>query len=164
MLRSVARRAGIRKRVNPHSFRHARATHLANHLTDAQMKEYFGWVQGSEMATVYIHLSGRDVDNALLTKVYGIEKPRDDEKDRFSPVQCSRCGRNNPPTFRFCGLCGAPLSEEAAVEIVQRESERARVDKVMDRLMDDAEFREFMMRKIRDLSRQPVDLLNLPRY
>ncbi len=71
MLKELARRARIKKRVNPHSFRHARATHLANHLTEAQMKQYFGWVQGSEMASIYVHLSGRDVDNALL-KLNGI--------------------------------------------------------------------------------------------
>ena len=35
------------------------------------MKEHFGWVQGSEMAATYVHLSGRDVDNALL-KLQGL--------------------------------------------------------------------------------------------
>ncbi len=162
MLQQTAKRAKVKKKVNPHSFRHARATHLANHLTDAQMKEYFGWVQGSDMASVYIHLSGRDVDNALLTKVYGIEKPRGEEKDGFSPLQCSRCGQNNPPTFKFCGLCGAPLSEEAAIEVIQRENERTRMDRLMERLMEDQEFRDFMTMKIRRLSTQPIDLLSPP--
>jgi hypothetical protein len=35
------------------------------------MKEYFGWVQSSDMASVYVHLSGRDVDSALL-KLHGM--------------------------------------------------------------------------------------------
>lgn len=43
MLYRIARKAGIKKKVNPHNFRHSRATYLANHLTEAQMKEYFGW-------------------------------------------------------------------------------------------------------------------------
>ena len=60
ILREIARRAGVKKKVNPHAFRHARATHLANFLTEAQMKEFFGWVQDSDMASVYVHLSGRD--------------------------------------------------------------------------------------------------------
>ncbi len=42
MLSVVARRVGIDKRVNTHSFRHARASNLANVLTEAQMKEYIG--------------------------------------------------------------------------------------------------------------------------
>ncbi|MDI6799059.1 MAG: tyrosine-type recombinase/integrase, partial [Candidatus Aenigmarchaeota archaeon] len=69
-LRRIAKRAGIKKKVNPHAFRHARATFLANHLTEAQMKEYFGWVQNSKMASIYVHLCGRDTDEAIL-KMYG---------------------------------------------------------------------------------------------
>jgi len=37
------------------------------------MKEYLGWVQSSDMASVYVHMSGRDVDKALLT-LHGIRK------------------------------------------------------------------------------------------
>jgi integrase len=35
MLKGLAGEVGIAKPVNPHAFRHARATHLANHLTEA---------------------------------------------------------------------------------------------------------------------------------
>ena len=56
ILRVIAEKAGIRKSVNPHAFRHARATYLANFLTEAQMKEFFGWVQDSDMASVYVHI------------------------------------------------------------------------------------------------------------
>ena len=66
ILKAVALKAGIKKRVNPHLFRHSRATFLANKLTEAQMCEYLGWVQGSDMPRVYVHLSGRDVDEAIL--------------------------------------------------------------------------------------------------
>jgi hypothetical protein len=48
------------------------------------MKEYLGWTQASEMAAVYVHLSGRDVDSALL-KLAGKEVPeteRELETDR----------------------------------------------------------------------------------
>jgi len=43
-----------KKRVNPHSFRHARATHLANHLREDQMKEFSGWTQADEMGSIYV--------------------------------------------------------------------------------------------------------------
>ncbi len=81
ILRNIAKRAGVRKKVNPHAFRHARATHLANFLTEAQMKEYFGWVQDSDMASVYVHLSGRDVDRAIL-KIYGMEMEEEESGAR----------------------------------------------------------------------------------
>jgi len=63
--------------LNPHSFRHARASVLANFLTEAQMNHYFGWEQGSKMPSVYVHLSGRDVDNAILG-YYGIKQDKTD--------------------------------------------------------------------------------------
>lgn len=66
MLSTIGRRCGKKKRVNPHSFRHARASNLANVPTEAQMKEYLGWVGDSRMAATYVHLSGRNVDNALF--------------------------------------------------------------------------------------------------
>ena len=58
--------AKINKRVNPHMFRHSRATFLAKHLTEAQLKQFFGWTQSSDMAARYVHLSGRDLDKSIL--------------------------------------------------------------------------------------------------
>ncbi|WP_235853599.1 tyrosine-type recombinase/integrase [Halosimplex salinum] len=60
-------KAEIEKPVNPHHFRHSRATVLANYLTEAQMCEWFGWARGSRVPGRYVHLSGRDIDNAYLT-------------------------------------------------------------------------------------------------
>ncbi len=70
----ISRKAGINKKIHPHLFRHSRATYMANYLTEAQMNQYFGWVQGSGMPAVYVHLSGRDVDDAIL-KANGFTKP-----------------------------------------------------------------------------------------
>ncbi|OFV67926.1 MAG: integrase family protein [Candidatus Syntrophoarchaeum caldarius] len=113
-LKQLAKKAGIKKRVNPHSFRHARATHLASHLTEAQMKEFFGWEQASEMAAVYVHLSGRDVDDALLA-IHGI---RDEKRNgtAFKPEPCPRCGEVNAPGMRFCKRCYLPLDGDYSRE------------------------------------------------
>jgi len=92
-LQTLAARAGIKKRVYPHLFRHSRATALANKLTEAQMKEYFGWTQASNMASVYVHLSGRDVDNALLA-LQGMAKPEDKKEELLKVCACPRCREN----------------------------------------------------------------------
>jgi len=120
-LQILAKRAGIRKRVNPHSFRHARATHLAKDLTEAQMKEMFGWTQSSNMASIYVHLSGRDVDNALL-KVHGlVENERTEHELR--PVRCSKCKETNDSVSQFCKRCGSPLSLKMLLEIEEKRSQ-----------------------------------------
>lgn len=73
-LQRIAKKAGISKQIHPHLFRHSRATYMANYLTEAQMNVYFGWAQGSDMPGVYVHLSGRDVDDAILKANGVIEK------------------------------------------------------------------------------------------
>ncbi|MFA0823807.1 MAG: tyrosine-type recombinase/integrase [Methanomethylovorans sp.] len=65
-LSKITAKSGINKRIHPHIFRHSRCTFMANHLTEAQMNNYFGWSRSSTMSSVYIHLSGRDVDAAIL--------------------------------------------------------------------------------------------------
>jgi integrase/recombinase XerD len=120
-LKRIAEKAGIKKRIHPHLFRHSRSTHLAKHLTEAQMKQYLEWVQGSDMAAIYVHLSGRDVDNALL-RMHGIVT--EDTKDvQMSPKQCTRCSTMNSPTTKFCSKCGLALDIKAALEIEEKSSE-----------------------------------------
>lgn len=41
-------------------------------LTEAQMRVYFGWIKDSEIPSIYVRLSGRDVDATLL-KHYGVK-------------------------------------------------------------------------------------------
>jgi len=116
MLKDLAVKVGIKKRINPHSFRHARATSLANKLTEAQMKELFGWVQSSKMASVYVHLSGRNVDNALL-QIHGLAKEEDKKETVLKLKKCLRCQDINDPTSQFCKKCGSPLDIETTMKL-----------------------------------------------
>ncbi len=117
LLVKYSRIAGVNKRVHPHLLRHSRATHLANVLTEAQMREFFGWVKGSDMPEVYVHLSGRDVDHALL-KHYGIViEAEKDTSEALKPIRCPRCGFENPASFEYCGRCSMSLRVKASAEI-----------------------------------------------
>lgn len=152
IIRRAAKAADVTKKVNPHNFRHSRATHLATHLTEAQMNQFFGWVQGSDMPSTYVHLSGRDVDSALL-RSYGIETDKQDVSGgKLAPRTCTQCKSQNPATNSFCGLCGLPLDPEAAQSALKRDLERSRADDAMDRLIQDKEFREMLKRKLSDIS------------
>jgi len=66
IVKEYAQKLGIHKRVYSYIFRHSRATHLAKHLTEQQMKVYLGWSMASDMVSVYVHLSGRDMDQRVL--------------------------------------------------------------------------------------------------
>lgn len=150
MLKKIGRKAGIRKKLNFHNFRHSRATYLANHLTDAQMREYFGCVRTSDMAAVYVHLSGRDVDSAIL-KVHGITRKKDTEGSELMPKVCSRCDFHNKGTNKFCGRCGMPLDRETIAQLTKEQTERSEADRLMNALVKDEEVREILLKKAREL-------------
>ena len=152
LLLSIKKRTNVKKKVNAHNFRHSRATFLANHLTEAQLKEMFGWVRNSDMASIYVHLSGRDVDNALL-KTYDIETDREKKKETvLKPKICIRCEEVNPPTNKFCSKCGLALDKETIVEIMKNDVERKEADKILDELIQDQNFRNLFLSKIKKLS------------
>ncbi|MDI6807061.1 MAG: tyrosine-type recombinase/integrase, partial [Candidatus Aenigmarchaeota archaeon] len=107
ILKNLSKRVGISKPVHPHAFRHARATSLAKLLPEAIMKEYFGWTMDSRMASVYYHLSGRDVDEALL-KAYGY-KPEEKQIEQVPLRTCPSCGELNTILTHFCKKCNSLL-------------------------------------------------------
>ena len=132
LLGELCKKAGISKHVHLHLLRHSRATHLANVLTEAQMREYFGWAKDSDMPSVYVHLSGRDVDSTLL-KHYGIKVEAPTEHDQLEPKMCPWCKTVNSPSARFCQSCNAPLDPASASKAVEKERKR---DELMERFIE----------------------------
>jgi integrase/recombinase XerD len=148
MLRETARRAGIKKDVNPHNFRHSRATFLAKHLTEAQMNQYFGWVRGSDMPATYVHLSGRDIDESIL-KMRGLLKPKEEAvESSLAPIPCPRCKLMNKATGKFCARCGAVLDIGTAVGMQEKVKE---LDEKFSRLLSDRSVQEFLVKKLGEL-------------
>lgn len=133
IIEEAAKKAGIKKRVNPHLLRHSRATVLANYLTEAQMCEFFGWVQGSDMPRIYVHLSGRDIDKAIM-RYYGLEEEEEKKEVEVKPKKCPRCGYLNAPTDIYCGRCALILDEgeRAKLEMEEPEIVREMLDYIME--------------------------------
>ena len=115
LLRELAEKAGVKKKVNPHAFRHARATFMARHLKEPEMREFFGWGKDSEMPSIYVHLSGRDVDSSVLS-IYGIQEAKEDQEPILKVISCPRCHEPNDPASRFCRKCGLPLKDAQAAD------------------------------------------------
>src|SRR5207245_5329901 len=88
LLQKLAKKAGIKKRVYPHLFRHSRATHLAPFLTESLLKQHMGWMPDSEMTATYVHLSGQELDDALK-RLSGL-KVEKEEKSVTKLVKCDR--------------------------------------------------------------------------
>lgn len=151
MIKATFARAGIKKKPSPHLFRHSRATILAKHLTEAQLKELFGWTQSSDMASRYVHLSGRDVDKAIL-KLHGIQIEKEQEDIKLKQVTCPRCQDKNPSNFSLCKKCGAALNEKIAMEVKGKDQETA------------LHFIQSMITDIQKLQSQGVDLQQFNKF
>ncbi len=109
--------AGVQKKTNPHAFRHGRLTQRGKQLTESELRKYAGWSERSGMAAVYVHLSGRDIDNKIL-QIEGVDlNPEDQPADPLKPVKCPRCGFQNAAGSGFCSRCSRPLSLEALRDI-----------------------------------------------
>jgi len=109
LVTKIARTAGIKGRCHPHLFRHSIATNMAKTLTENQLKARFGWDQSSNMTAVYVHLSGKDVDDALLES-YGIIETKKDDGTKVNV--CVRCRDQVSRGIKYCPTCGEPLIEE----------------------------------------------------
>jgi integrase/recombinase XerD len=144
LLKRLAKRAKVNKRIYPHVFRHSRATFLANFMTEAQMKEMFGWKQGSDMPSVYVHLSGRDVDNALL-KLAGIEVGEEKPGSSLKPKKCPRCSFINTPSAKICERCSLALDLQTAFKM---EEDNKELNSLLLEAMDDPEIKRRMIRRL----------------
>jgi integrase/recombinase XerD len=137
LLEKLRMETGICKHVHPHLLRHTRATHLANVLTEAQMREFFGWTKSSRMPEIYVHLSGRDVDITLL-KHYGI-KVEVPKEDLLEPKACPWCQRVNSPSAKFCQQCNAPLDPASANNAMEKQRRRTElVERFIERILQEA--------------------------
>jgi len=145
LLRTLARRAGLKKRVYPHLFRHSRATELAKMLTEQELKYYFGWTQSSRMAAVYVHLSGRDLDRKIL-KLHGLVEDREQKPDTsLKPKQCPSCNMLNPADAVYCYGCGHILDAKTALQIQKAEQIS---EQLLKSLLEDPEVKQLLIQKL----------------
>lgn len=149
ILKRAAAKAGIKKRVHPHLLRHSRATQLASIMSDSQLKNYLGWTQSSKMAGIYVHMSGKDADDAILqANNIVVEKVKKDPA--LKPVHCLRCKAKNPATNRFCNCCGFILEQETAKEVLTKEQEQNLADNLMNTLLKDKDVLALIMKKVNE--------------
>lgn len=113
-------RSGLMKPVRPNLLRHAKLTEVAKYVPEQVLKKFAGWTPDSRMAAVYIHLAGKDVDEAIL-KLHGKEVVKKEAplKGPLTPKACPRCAHENAATHTFCARCGMTLDQKEALEGIE---------------------------------------------
>jgi integrase/recombinase XerD len=146
MLKKVCKRAGVEKRIYAHLFRHSRASNYANKLTEQQLKAFFGWTGGSRMAATYVHLSGRDIDDAVL-QANGMKPKEQDKTPTLTIKVCPRCRKVNDLSSIHCSTCGSAL--DIATVMKEKELEN-KAEELAARAYDKKKERADTVKKVRE--------------
>lgn len=138
ILKKLKERSGFKKDINPHLFRHSRATELSEYLTDAQRCNYFGWQQGSQVCRIYTHL--QDTDRAIL-ELNGLIRKEKGKDGKFSNIVCPRCNTNNPYGSEICAKCNLVFNPSNIEKYEKR-------DQLIKKLLDPKELDNLISDKI----------------
>jgi hypothetical protein len=118
-LRVNAERAGIKKHLTPHLFRHSRITHLIQQGYNESIIKKMMWGNiNTDMFAVYAHLTDNDIEAEIARKNGILSQTQKKAEHSLEPRQCSRCFVINAPTCNFCATCGLPLTEEYQNEML----------------------------------------------
>jgi site-specific recombinase XerD len=112
MLKRLASKAKVKKRVYPYIFRHGQATSDCQEIPEPVMRKLYGWSKTSKTPSRYEHLSGKDAKLARL-KQAGLVIEEDKKPIRL----CPRFKKPNPAAASMCYACGSVLSTKTAVEM-----------------------------------------------
>ncbi len=121
ILQRAALRAGVKRHIHAHLFRHTNLTKMARLLSESELEIHAGWGSESNMASVYVHLTEKDVAKKILEK-YGIVKLEyESQETMLIPQICPNtvCSYQNPGEAQFCAKCGYPLSLKTAVSVTK---------------------------------------------
>ena len=147
LLERAFRRSELKKRYNPHWFRHSRASLLAPKLTEAMLCKYMGWSLGSRQVKAYVQLCSNQLDDAYLSLQGLIVK----KEEKISSMLSCSCGAPNLSSDSYCFKCGRPLSMDVILKdetFVKKEMDKS-VSLLME-VMKNPElmrrFEEFKMR------------------
>jgi site-specific recombinase XerC len=102
ILKRIARRAGVEKRIYPHIMRHSGITQkVKENFNTELLKRMVGHSKNSNMiANTYSHLAGEDVEEELKRK-YGLDGA-EEVAPQLNRIVCPRCGKVWSPGQKYC--------------------------------------------------------------
>ncbi len=111
------------KKAKLYTLRHSRATFLAKcGWSEKQLCLYFGWSQGSDQPDTYIHLSGRDLNDAISALYENKQTPKHTKIILDSCINCKEELYTEEPT---CPRCGESTSmAEIYLTGIKKDAER----------------------------------------
>jgi integrase/recombinase XerD len=158
-------KAKLDKHKRLYLLRHSRATHLCKWFTEAQMCVFFGWEHGTKVVRRYIHLSGKDLDNTLLSISEEGQQVTKQTEYLLKTRKCSRCTETLSPSQQFCGRCGltTTLAEQYTKELdLEKENKEL---KILEEKQKEKEFEiQIMKQQIQMLTESQKEIMECLKY
>ena len=127
-------------------------THLAKKLTEYELRLIGGWTKDSDAPSVYVHLSGRDAEAAIL-RMEGIREEPEEVDEVMKPKQCPRCGYTNPHDAIFCMRCSLILDEKTAIELPFKPEENP---EIISRILRSPEIQEILKNTLKEILHEQI--------
>jgi hypothetical protein len=126
---------------------------------------FFGWQHGTKVVRRYIHLSGKDLDNTLLSISEEGKQVTKQHEYQLKTIKCNRCTETLSPTQQFCGRCGltTTLAEQYTKELdLERENKEL---KIIEEKQKEKEFEiQIMKQQIQMLTESQKEILECLKY
>jgi len=136
VFRHIRKRSGIKKPVTPRFLRHAGLTRMSKLLPEELLKKYAGWVQGSKMSQIYVHLTSEDLDNALLeAHDIPIKDKGKTPPSLLKPQECPRCKTVLGQGWTWCPKCGLNILRGPEIDLYVLLDKLSRDPEEMERLI-----------------------------
>jgi len=144
----MLKRAGLKKRVHAHLFRHQVATELLSveALPEEAVRVYMGWKHGSRMVSWYSHATSEKANELVMKARYGIKTGEEVEEPRGCK-ECPRCERRVEVKFKYCLRCGLILDRE---EIFRMSDVKLRLARILDQLAEDPRLTELLRELVKE--------------
>lgn len=114
------------------------------------MNQYFGWIQGSDMPSTYVHMSGKEVDKAILS-MNGIATEEMKEQSKLQPVICSRCDTINSADVQRCNKCAGLLDLKYAMQLEDENKGQDKINDIMRSLLEDKAMMKELSKRLHEL-------------
>jgi len=136
LIKNIGLKAGIKKRVNPHSFRHLAITHwILDGYNEQEIKHRAGWSKGStQMFKIYANFTDQEINDRIFEKC-GLKT---EDKRHVTLKKCPRCNNVLRPEDKFCSQCSLVLDQKSLDEIGKYE---AKIPEIMQLVMRSEEAR-----------------------
>jgi len=110
MVKTAAEKAGIKKRVWTHGFRHSSATDFAKQgYNETELRLKYGWTETSNIPANYTHYKHNELRNKLLARNGKKTVEPEPDANILKLKECPFCARENPFESEYCSHCGKPL-------------------------------------------------------